>query len=401
MNKKILFVIPYMHEGGAQRALSTIQAELAGAYEIETLVNTEKDRVFPNTGNVISMGIDKAARTDSIFFQFSVFINRLRWLRQLKKQNDYYACISFMDSANIANILSRGRCRKIISIRTSYRGKKDLPQYRFLVKPLARILYSRADVVVAVSEELKRELEEDLKIKPNKLCTITNGFDLNAIKEASNEDIDPKYKELIAGKKVILTAGRLNVIKHQWHLIRAFSLVLKQASDVVLIVAGTGRLEHYLMKMCEELNIQDNVFFVGFVDNIYKYMKNSDVFALTSCTEGFPNALGEALCVGVPCVATDFKTGAREILAPNLLFDDKVIDSAIRCEYGILTPVCSGKMPIGTEPLERQESELAKALLDLLTDDNLNKEYRSRSIERSRSLDVKTVIDKWINVIEG
>lgn len=400
MKKKLLFVIPYMHEGGAQRALSSIQAHLYSKYEIDTLVNSEEDRVFPNAGKVISLHIDKEAKTDSVFFQFSAFMKRLIKLRQLKRGNNYDACISFMDSANITNILAGNKCKTIISVRISYRGMKNRPQYRLIVKPLAGFLYNRADAVVAVSEELKSELENDLKISPTKLYTITNGFDIKRINDLAQADVGEKYRKQLQSKRVIITAGRLDRQKHQWHLIRSFSRVLRYVPDAVLIVAGTGALETYLKQICQGLNVQNSVIFTGFVDNIYSWLKRSEVFVLPSCSEGFPNVLGEALCIGIPCIATDFRTGAREILAPNLLHSNVEIDSFRECEYGILSPVCSGMLYKGAEPLEKQEIELANAIIRLLTDNELNSKYHNKSIERGRSLDISSVVDKWIGVIE-
>ncbi len=399
---KVLFVIPYMHEGGAQRALSNIQAHLPDDYEIDTLVNSETDRVFPNKGNVISLHIDKEAKTDSVVFQAGAFIKRMVWLRRLKKTGNYRVCISFMDSANIANIISGNKhCRVIISVRNTYSEKRTLPQYRYIVIPLARLLYRKADLVVAVSEELRRELERDIHLDPGHLTVITNGYDMDRINELAVKPLPYDISALINGRKMILTAGRLNIQKHQWHLIRAFSKVVKEFPNVVLVIAGTGKLEEYLKKISNDLGISDNILFIGFEDNIYRFMHCADVFVLPSGHEGFPNALGEALCTGAPCIVTDFKTGAREMLAPELLDDKRRIATAIECTYGMITPRCSGNMYQGPEPLEDAEVELANGLIRLLRDDEFNKKCRSKSINAGRRYDIRTAVEKWIGVIEN
>ena len=311
--KKILFVIPYMHEGGAQRALSNIQTHMPDYIEMDTLVNSEINRAYPNSGRVLSLNIEKKARTDSVFFQFGVFVRRVRRIRELKRDGSYSACISFVDSANIANIISSmWRCssqtKTIISIRTSIKQSAiRLPQYRFFVKPVAKLLYKRADMVVSVSEELKLELIKCLGIKADRITAIPNGFDVDGILKLSSEKIDDSLNARIGACKVVFTAGRLNIAKDQWHLIRAFSYVVKSAPDSVLIIAGTGELEKYLKDLASNLGIDRNVIFTGFESNVYKYMCRSDVFVLPSGFEGFPNALGEALCAGAPCIATDFR----------------------------------------------------------------------------------------------
>ncbi|MCR5093780.1 MAG: glycosyltransferase [Lachnospiraceae bacterium] len=402
MKKRILFVIPYMHGGGAQRALSNIQAFLADTYEIDTLLNSEIGRVYPSRGRVITLGLDQTPKTGSVIFQFRAFIRRIRKLRRLKKSGRYTACISLIDSANIANILSgRKHCKCVISIRTSLSSNIGLPQYKYIVNPLARLLYRRADTVVAVSEELGRELTAAFHLEDSRISVIQNGFDLKTIRSRSEEQIERTIADRIGENRVILTAGRLDGAKHQWHLIRAFSGICSARQDAVLVIAGDGELMPYLKALAKRLKISERVIFPGFTENVYQYMRRADVFVLPSGFEGFPNALGEALCVGTPCIATDFRTGAREILAPELLFNGKEIDQVTECTYGILTPVCSGTMYKGNEPLEPQEKELAGAMARLLGDEQLRDRYREKSMERSSTLDIQSVVKKWIEVIEA
>ena len=407
-DKKVLFVIPYMHEGGAQRALSNIQKQLAENedIEIDTLLNSEINRAYPNSGGVISLHIDKKPRTGSVLFQFIAFVKRVKKLRELKNSGQYSTCISFVDSANIANVIStifgkKTKIKTVVSVRVSIsETAQKQAQYRYVVKPLAKAVYKKADLVVSVSEELKHELIRDFGLDEGKVTTIPNGFDLNDIIVQSEENIPDSIGERIKGKKVIFTAGRLHAVKNQWHLIRAFSAVKSKIPDSLLVIAGSGELDSYLKSVAENMGIADDVIFLGFEKNVYRYMRLADAFVLPSRCEGFPNSLGEALCSGAPCIATDFKTGAREILAPDMLLNGEIIEKATECEFGILTPVCSGRMYNGSEPLEHGETELAGAMIRMLCEDVLNAKYRDRSMQRASELDIKYVIDKWISVIE-
>lgn len=405
--KRVLFVIPYLSEGGAQRAISNIVRNLPDDWETDILVNSELSRKYPIKGNVISLNIDKHARTSSLWSQISSFCKRVFYLRKLKDKNEYKACVSFIDSANVANILSsrlggNKEMKTIVSVRTSLReASKRQVQYRFIVRPLARILYRKADIVVSASEELRRELIDDLKIDKDRVVAITNGFDINEIRQLSKEDLDIVYKERLSGKRIVFTAGRLNIAKNQWHLIRAFSYVKRAIPNSVLVIAGTGELEDYLKGIAEGLGLIEDVIFLGFEKNVYRYSFNSDVFVLPSAFEGFPNALGEALCVGVPCIATDFKTGARELLAPELLFDNTVVEKVTECKYGILTPVCSGIKYGVNDTLEKAEIELANSIIRLISEDQTSKKYRRMSAKRAEDLDIKSAVKKWIDIIEG
>ena len=400
--RKILFVIPYMNEGGAQRFLSNLQSYFPDDWEIETLVNSEYKKAYDFRGVIHTLGINELPRTNSVLFQFRVFIKRLVKLRKMKRSGRYYACISVIDSSNVANILSGNRkCKTVISVVTSLSSIRKLPQYRFIVNPLAKLLYNRADNVVAVSEELRKELIDEFGINENRISAITTGCDINSINSRKLEPIEQSVMTRLRGKRVVCNVGRMSYPKGQWHLIRAFKSVKGSVPDAVLILAGEGELEKYLRDIIDRLNLSEDVILLGHTDNVYKYLNVSDVFAFPSLLEGFPNALAEALCVGIPCVATDFKTGARELLSPELLFNGQVIDKATECQYGLLTPICSGKQYPADEPLEKGEIELAKALIKLLSDTELSIRYRELSSIRGKDLDIKNTVVKWVNLLEN
>lgn len=401
MNKRVLFVIPYLYEGGAERALSNIEMNFPDDWEIETLINSEYKKAYPIKGRIHTLGINKKPKTGSVFFQFGVLIKRTAALWKLKKSGKYDACISMMDSANIANILSGNKkCRTIISVRVSLKASDKLPQYKYIINPLVRLMYNKADKVVAVSEELKSELIKQFGLKKNKVVSITNGYDLAKINELKKEPLEDSVQQFVKGKKVICNVGRLTYQKGQSHLIRAFNMVKEKEPESVLIIAGEGESKEYLEGIINELNLRDSVRLLGHTDNVYKYINASDIFAFPSLFEGFPNALAEAICVGTPCVVSDFKTGSREIIAPEILDSDEPVRKLTECEYGIMTPLCSGTKYQGKEPLEDQETELAKAIIRVLSDRTVSEKHKEKCDIRSKSLDIKDAVMKWIEVIE-
>ncbi len=401
MHKRVLFVIPYMHEGGSQRALSNIQMNFPDDWEIETLVNSEINRKFDFKGRIHTLGINGEPRTESVLFQIRAFVKRINKLRELKKYGEYDACISFSDSANVANIITGNKyCKTIISVMTSLSEVKRIPNYRFIVNPLAKFFYNKADNVVAVSEELKREFNTSYGVDDTKLRTITTGYDIETISRRKNESIDESIAQRIIGKKVICNVGRLSFPKGQWHLIRAFSRVKETIPDSILIIAGDGELKQYLTSLTHELGLDDSVILLGHTDNVYNYVNVADVFAFPSLLEGFPNALAEAICVGTPCVAADFRTGVRELLAPELLFKNERIDSLRECEYGMLFPLCSDTMYTGVEPLDSSEEMLAEAIVIMMKPDKAMK-YQEKYSEKRPLLDIRFTVNKWIELISG
>lgn len=401
MNKSVLFIIPYLCDGGAERALSNITTHFPSEYNIDILVNCDKKIDYLFRGNIISLGIDDEKRVDSVWFQFRALIRRIYNLKRIKEKDKYYACISFMDSANFANILTGNRYAKtIVSVRNSL-VNTDSIVYKFLVNPMAKLLYNRADKVVAVSQELAIELENEFAIDRGRIVVIENGYDLEEIRKKAEFPIESDLIESLQGKKVVCCVGRLTKQKYHWHLIRAFKKVSMEIPNAILLIVGTGKLEEYLSELIKECNLEEKVILYGFSDNVYSLEKNSDIFVFPSGWEGFPNALAEAMCVGLPCIATDFHTGAREILAPELLGDTAEISQIEKCGYGILTPLCSGKKYRGDEPLEYAEEKLAEAMIMLLQNDALREEYRKKSLERSQLMGIDEVVKKWIAVIES
>jgi len=122
----------------------------------------------------------------------------------------------------------------------------------------------------------------------------------------------------------VITVGRLIAAKDHSTLIRAFSL-LKEKNNAQLIVLGEGDLEAPLQKLTEELGLQDNIVFQGFVSDPTPYYHTADLFVLSSAREGFGNVIVESLSCGTPVVSTDCEHGPAEILNNG--------------EFGVLVPV--------------------------------------------------------------
>ena len=81
-----------------------------------------------------------------------------------------------------------------------------------------------------------------------------------------------------------------------------------------MVILGEGELLDNLKELTVHLQIAEDVYFPGFVDNPYVWMKNSKLFVLSSAYEGLPNALIQAMACGTPVISTDCPTGPEEIL---------------------------------------------------------------------------------------
>lgn len=399
MRKKVLFVIRELAGGGAERALSNITMNFPKDWEIDLLMNNRDFIDFPYRGNLLSLDIPEPRSRKSVVHQLWAIIKRIWYLKRLKRNNHYDACISFLDSSNISNVLSGNKyCKTIISMRLSMTSEKSGLLYRISAVPLMNLVYNHADKIVAVSREIEQDAKARFHIPDRQITTIVNGYDVTKIVEQAQKK--PENAENLEGKRLVVTVGRLDNQKGQWHLIRAFAKVAKQEPDAVLYVIGTGGCETYLKELIRQNHLGKRVLLLGYSSNPFWYDAQAEVFVLPSMYEGFPNALAEAVCCGAPCIATDFHSGAREILAPDMDVMGAQVTEITEAEYGILTPLCSGTMYREKEPLEAAEQKLAEAILLLLHDKEKNQHYRAQSRKRRELLGIQTVVSDWIRVIE-
>lgn len=399
--KKILFVIRELAGGGAERALSNIMMHFPKDWEIDLLMNNEDYVEFPYRGNILTLDIPEPKNRESIIYQAWVIIKRIWYLRKIKKSNNYTACISFLDSSNIANILSGNKyCKTIVSVRVKISQDKSFV-YQHIVKPLASALYNKADYVVAVAEGVKKDLVEELNIQEERVKTITNGFDVQEIEQQAMQEIeDTAILNKLDGKFVFVSTGRYSFQKAQWHLIRAFSKVSKECEKAHLLLIGKGADEDYLRNVIRENNLDDKVTLLSYQKNPFAWLNRCHVFVMPSMFEGYCNALCEALICGLPCIATDFQSSAREILAPDTDYTYQVTNGIEYAEYGILTSVCSGIKYKNNEPLEPAESYLAEAMLTMYSNKELYEKYRDLAMERGKQLDINVKVQEWLSLVQ-
>lgn len=117
--------------------------------------------------------------------------------------------------------------------------------------------------------------------------------------------------------KEIVNVGRLDPQKNQMMLINAFSEIIKDYPDYSLIIWGEGRERMNLEKRIDNLQLSSKISLPGSTNNIFDKIKRSALFVMTSDYEGMPNALMEAMALGLPCISTDCPCGGPSELIHN------------------------------------------------------------------------------------
>jgi len=320
-------------------------------------------------------------------------------LRAAIKKEKVDVVISFMERANIFNLLIPGNHRRIISIRTFLSGGfktngilRTIPTRLFY-----KLLLKRADLIGCVSRAAVDDFMEMFPVDPNKIAVFTNPRDLDEITAGSQEPLKDEHRDLLAGNSII-HVGRFTRDKGQWYLIRAMPKILESVPDAKLILLGEGLLGDYLEKLVAELGLKGKVHFLGFQENPFKFMSRAAVFACSSTREGLPGALVEALICKVAIVSADCKSGPRELLAPGS--DISTVASGIElAEYGILIPPFDGKFKDADTPLTAEESTMAEALVMSLQDDGLRQRYKQAGSARTAAFKTDRIIEHWLSVL--
>ncbi|ADI74118.1 glycosyl transferase group 1 [Methanohalobium evestigatum Z-7303] len=393
MGKVVALFVNTLKNGGAERVTSNLSLNLSNDYN-KKLILYNKDQIdYPYDGDIIDLNIDQSnpvkITVNNIFLKTYRFLKVMLKLKKVKKEHNISTTISFLNNPNILNLFSKYDDKTIISVR-NYNSKLlsgfDGKIYSVLIK----LFYNRADLVVAVSEGVKRDLIDNFKINPDKIKVIYNPYEISKIQEMMNESIEVEYRDLF-NSPVIINVARLVEQKGQKNLIKAFSQVKKEIVNAKLVILGKGELEDDLRTMAKEYKLENDIFFIGFQKNPFKFIKKSSVFVLSSYNEGFPNTLVEAMSCGTPVISTDCKSGPREILAPDtdINFETKSIEYS---RYGILTPVCNIN---NSNNLTKNEYMLSESITRILKDNELNKKYGALAKKRAYDFDIENIIPLW------
>lgn len=201
--------------------------------------------------------------------------------------------------------------------------RPDEPKSK-LIPALIRFLYSRANAIVSVSQQMADQLRADYHLKDS-LHAIHNPVVDDTLHQKATEAIDhPWLTTHSHSVPVFLGAGRFSVQKDFATLVQAFS-ILRQHTPARLIILGEGKLRSQLEAQIQTLGLQDDVSLPGFDPNPYRYMSRATAFVLSSRWEALPTVLIEAMACGCQLIGARCPYGVEEILANG--------------EFGQLVPV--------------------------------------------------------------
>jgi glycosyltransferase involved in cell wall biosynthesis len=397
---KLMLMVPHLSGGGGER----IVADLSRNLRVDELVVVvfEKSFSYPFGGRLLSL--DLPIQRGSVVSRAAGLIQRIRRFRRVLQQERPDVVLSFMGEANVINALLADR--PILSVHNhvssltqaghstasgwvaKIRSRFEAAIYRLLMT----FFFKRA-TVVAVANSIGKELIEHFGLPESRVVVIPNAVATADIQRQSTEPADCPWP---ADVPIVITSGRLTPVKGQWHLIRAFAEACRRV-PCRLVILGAGELEDDLRRLTKELNITDQVYFMGWQDNPFKFMSRAHLFVLSSLSEAFGLVLLEAMACGLPVISADCPGDIRDLLGGDTALANPPVPEYAR--YGVLTPRLSAEITSANSPVTSEQHQLAEAIVTLLTDQAKYDAYRKAGLQRVHDFDHEAFIERYQRLI--
>ncbi len=384
--KKLMLMVPMLHQGGFERVCVLTARMLQPYYQVFVCVYNMEDLAYDVT-DIPIIHLNLGVKNGKIGKVLNVF-KRCMAVSKWKKQLGIDVTYSFGPTANLINVLSKSQGETWCGIR-SYMDMN--PSNNKMLKLFAK----RSDKIISCSKFIEEELKE--RFQCQNVETLYNPYNSEWICSQAKEmpgDISGNTEDSLT----VVSMGREDDVKGFWHLIKAFSLVAKEEKDAKLLIVGDGEFTEY-KKLAEELKVSDKIYFTGLRKNPFPYIAAANMYVLTSYNEGFPNALVEAMTLGLPVVATNCLTGPAEIFEKDYQGQPEITETYM-ADYGILIPNMSSDKDLDFETIELDEIKLADTILRLWRDKELYQKYVKMAKLRSAHFNYETYVKQFRNMMQ-
>ena len=362
--KKLLFLIPNLKHGGAEKVL------------VNLVNNLDREKYDVTVQTLFDEGIHKAALKPHIQYR-SVFSKSFRgnnrllqmfspqflWKQMVKEHYD--VAVSYLEgpTSRILSGCSDPNAKRVAWLHIEL-DSPALASLGFRTPAEARKAYDGFDRIVAVSRSVKECFLRNLEVHtPVEILYNTNETE-EILKKVAEE---PKDFPFLGDGLTVCSVAKLMKTKGFDRLLNVHKRLLDEGLPHRVCILGIGEEQRRLEQKIREYGVEDSFLLLGFKDNPYQYVSRCDLYVCSSRREGFSTAVTEALIVGTPVVSTDC-SGAKELLGEH-------------DEYGLV--------------VENSEEGIYQGMKRMLSDPALLAHYRKKAKERgsffSREQTVKAV----------
>lgn len=307
---KLLFIIPSLEAGGSQKVLSIILQNISKVkFDCTLCVLTATGEFYehiPNEVTKVNLQITRVRYTAFSLYRFIKKSNPdLVFVFDVNNLSLIMGLMSFFLPSKMKLIT-----RESMVLSTFIDSYKSL---KLLRKTAYKLTFKRFDSIVCQSNYMKEDLIKYFSVKAATIEVINNPVDTQYLKSISNVPDNPLKPDKIN----LISVGRIVYVKGYDLLIQALSLVKLKNFHLTILGEKTPEnpgYSEYVMNLVKKLGLIDKVSFLGFTDNPYKYIKQSDLLIISSRTEAFSNAAIEASALGTPIIAYDSPGGMSEIV---------------------------------------------------------------------------------------
>lgn len=358
---KIGFLIQTMEAGGAERATAALANEMNKKGQIvEIITFNGYESFYPLNKGVRLYSMDLMGFPSGKLQKIKACITRMFTIRREIKSRDLDMLIC------MNSVLAGYGVFSTVFTKTKTVGSERSNPYKYFT---GKILSTVKRICSALSDGYVFQTKAARNYFPS-FARKKSVVIPNAVFNPLINEIEPCEKK----QKIIYSMGRLGKEKRFDCLIDAFEIVSRKHPDYKLIIFGEGKLRRELQHRIDVSGLSDKALLPGANHEALKFVSKGSVYVLCSEYEGMPNALMEAMAVGVPCVATRCKMGPEELIENGV--------------NGLLVGDCCSP------------EELSQGILEIIENDDLAEKLSENSVKIKQTHSLSNITDKWIEYLE-